>query len=556
MNRNLRCLLLAVTALLTTGCHDDLDREIDAAIHELNNVIRNEAVYVGRRHRIIRKYQYIADTTRSDRTRTWAYITLAGHYSHFQLDSSAYYCMQARALAEQLGDKRLINDAKVRTAIVLIGNVELAEANRVLRGVDTTNSREVDLTLYYRTRATVFRESKRFSVFPEVQRRYDDSLKYYLKAYLNRASGPRIAYQKKNFEAELLRLEGRNREALEKLERLIRDDIDSLDIFQKGNIIYQIARNYTDMGDNRQGMLWAARASIYELSASTRAHMSLYRLAQILYETGEIRLANAYIKRTLNDLTVSNYRLRMGQYAESLDMITRSFDKSMHSKLLLTLFTAISLSVLLIIILWQAIHTLRRKREIERLKDSYFEINRQLTDINQRLNATNNELVRTNDQLNDANKIKSEYVSQYMQLCSSYIQRLDTYRMGIIKLLKTENAEQTLITLRSQELIQTEHRNFLRLFDETFLGLFPDFIEQVRNLLLDPERFMPKRSRQLSTELRYLALVRLGVSDSAQIALFLNSTLSTIYTYRARLRNDRIDKSSDIEEQIRRICLS
>ena len=118
------------------------------------------------------------------------------------------------------------------------------------------------------------------------------------------------------------------------------------------------------MGDNRQGMLWAARASIYELSASTRAHMSLYRLAQILYETGEIRLANAYIKRTLNDLTVSNYRLRMGQYAESLDMITRSFDKSMHSKLLLTLFTAISLSVLLIIILWQAIHTDRKSTRL------------------------------------------------------------------------------------------------------------------------------------------------------------------------------------------------
>ena len=67
---------------------------------------------------------------------------------------------------------------------------------------------------------------------------------------------------------------------------------------------------------------------------------------------------------------------------------------------------------------------------------------------------------------------------------------------------------------------------------------------------------MPKRSRQLSTELRYLALVRLGVSDSAQIALFLNSTISTIYTYRARLRNDRIDKTSDIEEQIQRIYTS
>ena len=165
MNRSLCCLLLAAV-FLATGCRDDLDRQIDATIRELNDVIRNEAIYVGRRHSIIRKYQHIADTTRSARTRARAYITLAGHYSHFQLDSSAYYCMQARTLAEQLGDKRLINDAKVRTAIVLIGNVELAEANRVLRSVDTTDSREVDLTLYYRTRATVFRESKRFSVFP------------------------------------------------------------------------------------------------------------------------------------------------------------------------------------------------------------------------------------------------------------------------------------------------------------------------------------------------------------------------------------------------------
>lgn len=512
MNRILRCLLFAAV-LLSTGCRDELDRQIDATIHELNEVIRHEADYVGRRHRRIHRSQYTADTTRDERIRAQAYLTLAGHYSHFQIDSSAYYCMKALTLAKKLGDKRLLNDARVRTAIVLIGNVELSEANRVLRQVDTTHSGDVDLTLYYRTRATVFRESKRFSVFPEVQRRFDDSLKFYLNGYINRANGPRIAYQKKNFRAELLRLEGRNDEALEMLKGLMRDDIDSLDIFQKASITYQIARNYSDMDSLRQGIYWSAQASIYELSASTRAHMSLYRLAQILYETGEIRLANAYIKRTLNDLTVSNYRLRIGQYAEALDLITSSFDRSMRSKLLLTLFTAISLSVLLIIILWQALYTLRRKREIERLKDSYVAINRQLNDINQRLNATNSALVRTNDQLNDANRIKSEYVSQYMQLCSSYIQRLDTYRMGIIKSLKSESAEQTLLTLRSQELIQTEHRNFLRLFDETFLGLFPDFIEQVRALLIDPERFMPKRSRQLSTELRYLALVRLGVSD-------------------------------------------
>ena len=99
MNRSLCCLLFAAV-FLTTGCRDELDHELDRTIRELNDVIRNEAVYVERRHRIIRKYRDIADTTRSKRTRAWAYTTLAGHYSHFQLDSSAYYCRMARALAE------------------------------------------------------------------------------------------------------------------------------------------------------------------------------------------------------------------------------------------------------------------------------------------------------------------------------------------------------------------------------------------------------------------------------------------------------------------------
>lgn len=556
MKSIIRCLPFAAILLFGTGCKDTLDREVDAAIRELNEVIRNEAYYVGLRHKNIRRSQFIADTTRDDRLRTRKYLDLAGYYSHFQLDSSAYYCMKARELAEKLDDKWLINNARIRTAIVLIGNVELSEANRMLRSIDTTRTEDVDMTFYYRTRATVFRESKRFSVFPEIQQRYDDSLLFYLRAHINRASGRDATFNKKNFTAELLRLDGRNEEALVLLEGMMRDNIDSLDIYQRANIAYQITRNYSELGDIRQATLWAARASIDELSGSTRAHMSLYRLAQMLYKTGEIRLANAYIKRTLNDLTISNYRLRIGQYAEALGTITQTFDEFMRGRLLLTLFTTISLSVLVVIVLWQAIVTTRRKRQIERLTESYIEINHELTEINQRLNSTNTALVLTNDQLNEANMIKSEYVSQYMQLCSSYIQRLDTFRSQIVKSLKTSNIEETMGMLRSHELVQTEYRNFLRLFDETFLGLFPDFVAQVKTLLANPDEFMPKRGQQLSTEFRYLALIRLGISDSAQIAMFLNSSISTIYTYRARLKNGRLDKSSEIEELVRGLSRS
>ena len=75
-------------------------------------------------------------------------------------------------------------------------------------------------------------------------------------------------------------------------------------------------------------------------------------------------------------------------------------------------------------------------------------------------------------------------------------------------------------------------------------------------LMTDAERFSPRQPRTLNTELRILALIRLGVTHSAKIAAILNCSVATIHTYRAQLRNAAIGDRNAFDDAIRRIDIA
>ena len=109
--------------------------------------------------------------------------------------------------------------------------------------------------------------------------------------------------------------------------------------------------------------------------------------------------------------------------------------------------------------------------------------------------------------------------------------------------------------LRSPSDVDRNYRDFYRIFDDTFLGIFPDFVERFNELLEEPARFPVRSDGALSTELRILAGMRLGITDSGCIASFLNCASATVYTYRTKLRNSALGSRSDFENRVRRIGL-
>ena len=86
-----------------------------------------------------------------------------------------------------------------------------------------------------------------------------------------------------------------------------------------------------------------------------------------------------------------------------------------------------------------------------------------------------------------------------------------------------------------------------------FLNLFPNFIEQFNSLLQENEQIRPKKNNTLNTELRIFALIRLGITDSSQIAEFLHYSVNTIYNYRAKVKNKARISREDFEEVIANI---
>jgi DNA-binding CsgD family transcriptional regulator len=94
---------------------------------------------------------------------------------------------------------------------------------------------------------------------------------------------------------------------------------------------------------------------------------------------------------------------------------------------------------------------------------------------------------------------------------------------------------------------------FQKNFDESFLHIYPNFIQKFNQLLTDDKRIQVKKGELLNTELRIYALIRLGITNSEQIAKILRYSVSTIYNYRVKLKNNAKKDRDFFEDQVKQI---
>ena len=94
---------------------------------------------------------------------------------------------------------------------------------------------------------------------------------------------------------------------------------------------------------------------------------------------------------------------------------------------------------------------------------------------------------------------------------------------------------------------------FYRMFDQTFVNLYPDFIRKFNELLADGEEIVPKGDDILTPELRVFALIKLGITESSRIASLLHYSANTIYNYRAKIKNKARGSRDDFETAVKNI---
>jgi predicted transcriptional regulator YheO len=165
----------------------------------------------------------------------------------------------------------------------------------------------------------------------------------------------------------------------------------------------------------------------------------------------------------------------------------------------------------------------------------------------------NQDLIALNLKLSEANIVKEKYIGHFMTRCALYINKLDTYRKDVNH--KIKNGQIQSLYKPSAKELEKEVEELYKNFDEVFLQLYPDFIDQL-NSLLEPDAKYELEDNRFNTELRIFALMRLGITNVDQIADFLRCSLQTIYNYKSKVKNKARSDIANFGEEIRRLGFS
>ena len=293
------------------------------------------------------------------------------------------------------------------------------------------------------------------------------------------------------------------------------------------------------LGDVENRIYWLAQTAILDLKTAVREYAALQRLARLLYEQGDLERAYRYLNCSMEDAVACNARLRFLEVTEFYPIIDRAYVAKenrerlmMHRMLLLVSVLAVMLIVLLSWLwIWM----------------------RKLSAMRKELYTANRELQVVNDQLEQTGKIKEVYIVRYLERCVSYLEKLEHYRRLLEKLAMASKIDELFKMIRSEQFLRDERKKFYAEFDKSFLDLFPNFVEDFNLLLVEDGRIYPKPHELLNTELRIFALIRLGVTDTTQIAHFLGYSLATVYSYRSKMRNRAKGDKDHFEQDVMKL---
>ena len=552
------CTLSLLTAaclygLLAVSCSPTVDYgyapQTLRALNELDEAMLRGGEYDAGRQRRIASLRRNLAAARSDEERVRALLDLQQVFVTYELDSAARFVDSLYAFARSRESHNFERIAALAETDVLMGRGLTDQAETLFRQIDTAGMTTLEYRNWYaRYNAIVWRRQAE-ATDPGEHRAWLDSLRRIRHIRIGVESLP--AFTRIRERALELADNGRYDEAYAELEPLRHKELAP---WNTAVLYYDMGQIAEQAGQEERAVEYYTRSAIADLQAGTRSYFSLYNLALRLFERNDLERASRYMQRTLDDALACKSGARI-PLTSSATAINRAVVNDLAVRNRLRLWTTAVTSLLLVTFAAAFANALRQRRRLQHSRRQLALTNAELREKNRQLTRMSDRVRDINAALVDSNRIKDRYVCQYVDLSVYYISRLDDLRRMICRQAKTESPEALIRRLSlPQNSLRQEFAEFYRRFDASFLEIFPRFIEQVDALLLPEARIEPRSPRSLTTELRILAAIRLGITDSGRIARFLNCAPTTVYTYRTKLRNMALDREG-FEERIRRIGL-
>ena len=480
----------------------------------------------------LRRQLDIADSTTQGYELAYS---LYNEYKSYCYDSARHYAYDCldRAMAQQRPDR--IVESQNAIAFSLISAGILSEARDVLGSINHEYLTGQLLSDYYEQQGRLWRsmadyvhEEPFYTKYITLSNAYLDSL---------REITPQGTALWWSFTGSVQMRDHKYDEALFSFDKVLQMS-DSTDLRIKAMTYAEMAWAYIWKNDEDHAIVKFAQSAIADNESATREITALYHLSRLIYRRGDYERASRYVHQALEDVNFYNSRLRKVEINDILPIIEQDRYDAVRSQRN-WLFATTALFILLLLgILW-SYWFIHRK-------------NKKLTEARAEIAARAEELQVANNRLMEADKIKTAYIGRSFYSNAEFIEKLEKVYLAIDRKITAKQYDDLRYTLK-QSTLNSERESMYESFDETFLKLFPHFVERFNLLFEEADRKMPPNDHSLTSEMRIFALIRLGINDSERIAKFLDYSVHTVNTYKTRIKNRSTADNDKFESLIMQI---
>lgn len=510
--------LIGIFVVLLTNQLSAANDSLLNTLSELDQYIERKNQYENEKKNRIGKLFIDAKQEKDDVKLYGLYEKLFNEYEPYNYDSSYVYAQKLIDLSSKLNDGGKAISSKISLAYCNISAGLFLESIEVLKSIDSIgldSSRKIALYSLYEKLYLDMANS--IIVEPYFTQYNQQSIKY-SKAIINL-----MDTDNPNRNTHLINIY-RCQQQYDKAIEAIKYQLATINMDKRATTLCKggLGQFYLLSGDTAKSIPYLINAAIDDIKSVTKETPALSILAEIMYNSGDIERAYSYAKCSLDDANYYNARHRKIEVGNVLPIIEVSRYKIIEKQKNTLFLYAVLVSVLIVsflistIVIWKQVKQLRVARKV--------------------IEQQNDDLQQINTSLKNANKIKDEYIGHFFRLNSAYMDDIERFQKKVSRKVANKQYDDLSQILKKTD-FNKERENKLASFDNIILKLFPHFVTYY-NSLFDKNNqveFCPEN--EFTTEMRIFALIRLGITDSADIAKFLNYSVNTISTYKTKVKN-------------------
>lgn len=483
--------------------------DVEKMLTRLDQELTHAEKYKQRRQHRIDSLAHLATAHRDYTTMG----ELARKYTSFNNDSALVAYSRAYTAALAANQDSLATLYRIRRAALLPLGGFMSQGEKEYLAIDTTSMSTNDLCEYYSNGRQMYSYlSSFYNAFPEAHLRYDSLAMDAQLKLLSHLHPDSPLYLLNNGERSYLL--GNYAQAQALLQKLLVIVPENNNIYARAaHMLSSIAAKLHRDNDH---IYFLALSAISDIKGATLEITSLQDLGASMHSYGRVDRAHRYLYHALRNAVECHAETRMLAVSEAVPLIQSVHEAELAASrrriYLVMIVMAILLVVLLVSLYLRWVHI-------------------------QKMN-------RLQEHLQQTNHVKEVYMSQFLNLCSVYMDKLNQFCSLAERKISTGNVDELYRLTKSGKFIENQSKDFYEVYDNAFIHIYPHFVEKVNELLLPECRFTLAEGELLNNDLRILSLIRLGITESGRIAQILNYSINTVYAYRNRLRNRAIDREN------------